>query len=78
LPVEFVVQGEDDKHEVTAGSLVTLKVTLSRSPLLDPNRPVTLPVVVDDEPDDDDDEVSAVGYFCYYWHRLLLFVRWVF
>lgn len=31
----FSVQGEDDKETVTIGSVVTLKVTLKRSPLLD-------------------------------------------
>jgi hypothetical protein len=31
----FLVQGEDDKHTVTIGSVVTVKVTLKRSPLLD-------------------------------------------
>lgn len=29
------MQGEDDKETVTVGSVVTLKVTLRRSPLLD-------------------------------------------
>lgn len=34
----FPVQGEDDAHEVTVGSFVTLKVKLKRTHLLDPNR----------------------------------------
>lgn len=31
----FLVQGEDDKETVTVGSVVTLKVTLKRTSLLD-------------------------------------------
>lgn len=32
------VQGEDDAQEVTVGSVVTLKIVLTRTPLLDPDR----------------------------------------
>ncbi|KAL3998451.1 Sec63 Brl domain family protein [Acanthocheilonema viteae] len=34
----FEVQGEDDAQKVTVGSVVTLKVVLTRSPLLDSNK----------------------------------------
>ncbi|VDN04762.1 unnamed protein product [Thelazia callipaeda] len=34
----FEVQGEDDAQEVTVGSVVTLKIILTRSPLLDSNK----------------------------------------
>uniref|UniRef100_A0A1I8A4C1 J domain-containing protein n=1 Tax=Steinernema glaseri TaxID=37863 RepID=A0A1I8A4C1_9BILA len=35
ISANFEVKGEDDKHNVTVGSLVTLRVTLRRKPLLD-------------------------------------------
>jgi translocation protein SEC63 len=35
IETRIEVQGEDDKDQVTSGSLVTLKVTLKRTPLLD-------------------------------------------
>lgn len=34
----FAVQGEDDAQKVTVGSVVTLKINLTRSPLLDSNK----------------------------------------
>lgn len=34
----FPVQGEDDAQKVTVGSVVTLKIVLTRSPLLDSNK----------------------------------------
>ncbi|CAI2298480.1 unnamed protein product [Caenorhabditis sp. 36 PRJEB53466] len=36
IETKTVVEGEDDKHELTAGCVVTLKVTLRRSRLIDP------------------------------------------
>uniref|UniRef100_A0AC34R9V4 J domain-containing protein n=1 Tax=Panagrolaimus sp. JU765 TaxID=591449 RepID=A0AC34R9V4_9BILA len=59
VSTEVEVQGEDDKHTVTAGSVVTLKVTLNRFPLLDPERrqqeledepPVVEAEVIEEEP----------------------------
>ena len=58
------MQGEDDKHEITAGSLVTVKVTLIRSPLLDPNeraeeRNLTNEAKIEAE-QNDEEEAAAV------------------
>uniref|UniRef100_A0A914WPP5 J domain-containing protein n=1 Tax=Plectus sambesii TaxID=2011161 RepID=A0A914WPP5_9BILA len=54
------VQGEDDKHDITAGSLVTLKVTLTRTPLLDSPLPSleedSAAGANDDQGDDDEDK----------------------
>ncbi|CAB63399.1 J domain-containing protein [Caenorhabditis elegans] len=36
IETKTVVEGEDDKHELTAGCVVTLKVTMRRSRLIDP------------------------------------------
>ncbi|EGT32401.1 CBN-DNJ-29 protein [Caenorhabditis brenneri] len=36
IETKTVVEGEDDKHELTAGCVVTLKVTMKRSRLIDP------------------------------------------
>lgn len=36
IETKTVVEGEDDKHELTAGCVVTLKVTMKRSSLIDP------------------------------------------
>ncbi|KAK0426198.1 hypothetical protein QR680_009581 [Steinernema hermaphroditum] len=38
ISANFEVKGEDDKHNVTVGSLVTLRVNLCRKPLLDSER----------------------------------------
>ncbi|CAB3407176.1 unnamed protein product [Caenorhabditis bovis] len=36
IETKTVVEGEDDQHELTAGCVVTLKITLKRSRLIDP------------------------------------------
>ncbi|KIH53743.1 DnaJ domain protein, partial [Ancylostoma duodenale] len=36
IQTSFIVEGEDDAYEVTAGCVVTIKVTLTRTSLLDP------------------------------------------
>ncbi|VDP35033.1 unnamed protein product [Heligmosomoides polygyrus] len=36
IQTAVVVEGEDDDHEITAGCVVTIKVTLTRTSLLDP------------------------------------------
>ncbi|KAL6731764.1 hypothetical protein Aduo_002596 [Ancylostoma duodenale] len=36
IQTNFIVEGEDDAYEVTAGCVVTIKVTLTRTSLLDP------------------------------------------
>ncbi|VDN50841.1 unnamed protein product [Dracunculus medinensis] len=52
----FEVQGEDDAHEVTVGSFVTLKVKLKRTHLLDPNRRLEEIQELPDFPELDDEE----------------------
>uniref|UniRef100_A0A914WFA9 J domain-containing protein n=1 Tax=Plectus sambesii TaxID=2011161 RepID=A0A914WFA9_9BILA len=60
MEFQVEVQGEDDKHEITAGSLVTLKVTLTRTSLLDSPLPSleedSAVDANDDQGDDDEDK----------------------
>lgn len=64
LSLHRLVQGEDDKDTVTVGSVVTLKVTLRRGPLLDPKkREQELrdgPKAVDKEKEEREDAEDAV------------------
>lgn len=60
IETKTVVEGEDDKHELTAGCVVTLKVTMKRSSLIDPQE-----AGLDDQykayrAGDDDDEKEDV------------------
>ncbi|KAH7700231.1 Protein DNJ-29 a [Aphelenchoides avenae] len=64
VEAKIEVQGEDDKDTVTVGSVVTLKVTLRRGPLLDPKkREQELrdgPKAVDKEKEEREDAEDAV------------------
>ncbi|KAI1722542.1 dnaJ domain-containing protein [Ditylenchus destructor] len=61
VTAKIEVQGEDDKETVTVGSVVTLKVTLRRTPLLDlskRNEERTEAIKQDGEKDDNEEQAN--------------------
>lgn len=54
-----LVEGEDDAHEVTAGCVVTVRVTLTRNSLLDPQVAGLEDERLRTEEEDDSDNVSG-------------------
>uniref|UniRef100_A0AC34FH37 SEC63 domain-containing protein n=1 Tax=Panagrolaimus sp. ES5 TaxID=591445 RepID=A0AC34FH37_9BILA len=62
IETRIEVQGEDDKDQVTSGSLVTLKVTLKRTPLLDREKRAAEiaegPKIVEKEEKEDEEPVK--------------------